>query len=657
MSSPPPFILSSPLSAGGPRRTKSQFTYKQLAQLASYAPTCPLRVIALIDLDAFYCQCERIRLGLPEDQPLAVRQWDGLIAVNYPARAAGCTRFIDIKEAKRVCPDIILQHVATWKEGDDKWAYRDVAPADIATQKVSLDPYRKFSREIFACIRNFLPPAPLQKVEKASVDEVFMDLSAHVHSILLERYPELSGPPPYDDPTENLPTPPTTALDWKADALVDLDEGQTEDDDPDWDDVAILVASEIVRDVRAAIREKLGFTCSGGISRNKMLAKLGAGHKKPNQQTVIRNRAVGQFLGGYKFTKIRMLGGKLGEQVARAFGTEEVKDLLDVSLEQLKSKLDDDTGAWLYKLVRGEEHSEVNARTQIKSMLSAKSFRPYINDEASATRWLRIFVADIYARLVEEGVVENKRRPKTINLHHRQGGVMRSRQLPISSSRRITDDALFELAKTLLTQIIIDGRAWPCANLSLSVGGFEDGVTGNRGIGSFLVKGDEAKAMNSSKIHENRDREDSPSDAAGSVKRRKVDDGIQRFFPKPPLTSEDHNDEPNMSLRSPPLAAEHPDAEATPDASILFDHEGSDIGYTCQKCHKTIPVEDQGEHEDWHFAKQLEADERSNIVESRPHTEPRKTVAPTKPLRGRPKKSASAGTPAGRGQTKLAFGR
>jgi hypothetical protein len=38
-----------------------------------------------------------------------------------------------------------------------------------------------------------------------------MDLSAQVHSMMLESYPELAGPPPYDDQTEYLPLPPTTA--------------------------------------------------------------------------------------------------------------------------------------------------------------------------------------------------------------------------------------------------------------------------------------------------------------------------------------------------------------------------------------------------------------------------------------------------------------
>ena len=55
------------------RRRKSRFTYKHLAQLALSSTTCPLRVIAHIDLDAFYAQCEGVRLGIPEEQPLAVQ--------------------------------------------------------------------------------------------------------------------------------------------------------------------------------------------------------------------------------------------------------------------------------------------------------------------------------------------------------------------------------------------------------------------------------------------------------------------------------------------------------------------------------------------------------------------------------------------------------
>ena len=523
-----------------------------------------------------------------------------------------------------------MQHVATWKEGDEKWAYHKDAFANIATHKVSLDPYRLESRRILACIKDVLPAPPLQRVEKASVDEVFLDLSSQIHSILLKRYPEISGPAPYDDPTEFLPRPPTTALDWNTDALVDLDSSETEDDDPDWDDIAMLLGSEIVRSVRAAIRERLKYTCSAGIARNKMISKLGSAHKKPNQQTIVRNRAVQQFMGGFKFTKIRNLGGKLGDEVVNKFSTDQVKELLAAPIEQLKSRLGDDTGTWVYNIIRGEDLSEVNARTQIKSMLSAKSFRPTINTSEQAVRWLRIFVADIQSRLVEEGVLENKRRPKVLSLHHRQGAQMRSRQASIPSGKHIDEGLLFDIAKNLMGQIVVDGRAWPCSNLQLSVGGFEDGPTGNHGIGSFLVRGEEAKAMMPSTDDANSDRNDQPS------KRRKVDHGaIQHFFSRQkshgegssdaadldgedgdPISSRDtisaklkqDEGQPGMKLDETQVTQEMVETNARASAS------GSAISittYCCHACRKKFPIQVKEEHEDWHLAQKLQAKENS----------------------------------------------
>jgi DNA polymerase eta len=75
-------------------------------------------------------------------------------------------------------------------------------------------------------------------------------------------------------------------------------------------------------------------------------------------------------------------------------------------------------------------------------MLSAKSFRPSINTLGQATRWLRIFVADIFSRLVEEGVLENKRRPKNMHLHHRHGSQMKSKSALISTGKKI-DESMY----------------------------------------------------------------------------------------------------------------------------------------------------------------------------------------------------------------------
>ncbi|OIW30654.1 sister chromatid cohesion protein Eso1 [Coniochaeta ligniaria NRRL 30616] len=650
MSSSQGFRESSP--AGAPGRRRSQFTYRHLSQLASYSTTNPLRVIAHIDLDAFYAQCEMVRLGVAEDQPLAVQQWQGLIAVNYPARATGIGRHCTVTDAKKLCPNLIAQHVATWREGDDKWAYHPDAAANIATHKVSLDPYRLESRKILAVIKESLPPN-LQKVEKASIDEVFLDLSAHVHSLLLERFEELARPPPYDDPTEQLPMPSISALDWKADALVDLDDEDAEIDDPDWDDVAILIGSEIVRYVRAAVKEKLKYTCSAGIANSKMVSKLGSAYKKPNQQTVIRNRARQQFLSGFKFTKIRNLGGKLGEQVVQLFNTDSVQDLLVIPVEQLKSKLGDDTGVWVHNIIRGVDTSEVNSRTQIKSMLSAKSFKPTINTFEQGVKWLRIFAADIFSRLVEEGVLENRRRPKTINLHHRHGAQTRSRQGPIPQGRSLDESTLFELARGLLSQIVLEGKVWPCANLSLSVGGFEDGITGNMGIGSFLVKGEEAQALKANSSGAPQSRSDL---RAQPTKRRRVDyGGIQRFFSQKQQPSRDGE----YGLGSDDTSPTH-EGETASEKPLSDDAASeNNAAYMCLRCKTTFEdAEQEQNHNDWHLAKDLQEEEERRGSSRFAHPSPasastsgnmsRKGAAAHRRA-GRPKKTDSK-------QSKLSFG-
>ncbi|KAF2725248.1 DNA/RNA polymerase [Polychaeton citri CBS 116435] len=737
-SSSPSFSLTSPISPAARRARRSRFTYKQLSTFSQCSPSSPLRVIAHIDLDAFYAQCETVRLGLDPSHPLAVQQWQGLIAINYPARAHGLNRHVTVTEAKEKCPEIVCQHVATWKEGDTKWSYAGPGEEpfkEIAVRKVSLDPYRIQSRAILKLIKDMLPN-DLQKVEKASIDEVFLDLSAHVHSILLERFPELRGPPPYDDPSEPLPRPPTTVLDWQADALIDLNGSQSEEEDPDWDDICMLIGSEIVRDVRKKVFEELHYTCSAGLSRNKMIAKLGSGHKKPNSQTIIRNRAVSQFLSDFKFTKIRNLGGKLGDEVVAAFNTDQVSELLTVPLEQLKKQIGDDTGSWLYNTIRGEDHSEVNPRTQIKSMLSAKSFRPSVNSMDVACKWLRIFVADIFSRLVEEGVLENKRRPKTINLHHRQGAQTKSKQAPIPLGKTISEDALFDLAKNLLAQVVVDGRAWPCANLSLSVGGFEDGIKDNKGIGGFLVRGDEAKALNASITREDSNEGLSrPSTPPPNKKRRVADSsegGIAKFFGAVPARHErTHDDKSNGRSVTDRLAlnneapVEDRDAnrldnelpEEIPASPVLrrvsferpdsSEHTNSPSKYLspfsspsdqqvenqhisdaplrkgkrpffemgpspepehlpgtevemieCNRCRQQIPLDEQAEHSDFHFAQDLQ-NQHSSPPQSPPKPIPPENTSRARPQRrprGRGRPPAVVSGAAEKGQRKLAFG-
>lgn len=65
-----------------------------------------------------------------------VRQWDALIAVNYPARKFGITRMAKVADALKKCPELVVVHVATYKEGDPEPGYWD--KPDTRTHKVSV---------------------------------------------------------------------------------------------------------------------------------------------------------------------------------------------------------------------------------------------------------------------------------------------------------------------------------------------------------------------------------------------------------------------------------------------------------------------------------------------------------------------------------------
>lgn len=123
------------------------------------------RVILHLDCDCFYAQVEHERLGIPRDVPLAVQQWDGLIAVNYAARAAGVKRGMPTQTARELCSSIVLVHVntTTGEPGMEGTLDRQTAKADLGR-------YREASRRMFEVLEAAYDSGIV--VEKAGLDEV-----------------------------------------------------------------------------------------------------------------------------------------------------------------------------------------------------------------------------------------------------------------------------------------------------------------------------------------------------------------------------------------------------------------------------------------------------------------------------------------------------
>jgi DNA polymerase eta len=325
------------------------------------------------------------------------------------------------------------------------------------------------------------------------------------------------------------------------------------------------------------------------------------------------------------------LGGKFGAEVASVFDTDQVSDLWNISVDQLRTKLGPEQGSWVYNTSRGIDYSEVNTRTKIKSMLrfpftsyctddSAKNFQPPLNNTESASRWLRILTADLASRINED---EDHRLPRTLTIHHRSGGQTKSRQAPLPLSKEMDKEFLFTQALSLWRVIEAEGRAFPAINISVAVSGFGDVEEGVQGIKGFLVRGSPTHIGTSSLT--------APVDVLG--KRKRDDSGIARFFPKKYDSSPDHGGGVD---------------DVVPEVVEMEDPAGE--MYLCSKCQKHILLQDMEVHEDYHVA--LDLSRESPPVRAVP-TVQSKTKGVSKDEKKVPKKK---GKPVEKGQRKLEFG-
>ncbi|KAF8501401.1 hypothetical protein F5888DRAFT_1226382 [Russula emetica] len=617
---------TSPLKKRAAQKEKSQFTPQDeftdlnppitYRHLLSPNPGVrdPLRVIALCDSDAFYAACEQVRLGIDPSRPLVVRQWDALIAVNYPARAFGITRMSSWRDALKKCPELIVVHVATYKEGDNAPGYWD--NPETATHKVSLDYYRRESAKIIAIFKECSPDG---EIEKASIDEAFIDFTRPVRAELLARYPYL-GQVPTNAPNgldTVLPPPPPISWDNRG-ILIPIDppsenqagsssshgtgthavadDGDGDDDDDDdprrtrtWHDVALSIAVELMDKIRAQVRIQLGYTTSAGIARNKFLAKLTASYKKRDSQSILRNAAIPNYLIPMPFQKIRFLGGKLGKAIADKFEVSTVGDLLPISIDEMQQKFGEDS-IWVYEIIRGIDKSEVKEKpTLTKSMMASKNLPHPITKSSEGPHWLRVLAAELALRLNELRATDISVWPKTIVLHARHRyDWSRSKQAAFPFARNVTVDVIAGFADRLWKDLMgssnkQDGSLpYSVTSIALGFSGVEPGEAGQQSIEGFFRPG--------------------PGTSTKS-----------RSDPDPDLDGDN-----TQRIHRAKRQRETERAESSTDDILEIEHEDA-ASFMCPRCHRRIEVElgDDGEgseerrakalmeHSDFHVAEDL----------------------------------------------------
>ncbi|GAB4815654.1 hypothetical protein N2152v2_002700 [Parachlorella kessleri] len=351
------------------------------------------KVLAHIDLDAFYAQVEALRdparlagkpSGVvqynpygdlktlaPDDDRLLNNSNGSLIAVSYEARAAGVKRNMRGDAARALCPDLQLVQVPTAHGKADLTLYRDAGKRvlDILARKATC--------------------------ERASIDECYLDLTNEAQKLLVE----CCGAPPLPMNVEQVHV---------------MGEGGALDADTWWQrpagarwengDVLLACGAAVIAELRDAVKQELGFTCSAGIAHTKLLAKLASGLHKPAQQTVVPAAAVPGLLGPLPISKLRQLGGKFGARVAQELMVQTVGELAAVPQATLQQLFGEKDESWLYALARGVDDGEVTERTLPKSLSCGKTFRGNhaLVEVDSVHRWLLELAGELEERLATD---------------------------------------------------------------------------------------------------------------------------------------------------------------------------------------------------------------------------------------------------------------
>ncbi|XP_047459108.1 DNA polymerase eta [Mugil cephalus] len=445
------------------------------------------RVVALVDMDCFYVQVEQRLNPALKGKPCVVAQYKtwkggGIIAVSYEARAHGVTRNMWVDDAKKLCPDL---QVARVRESHGK--------ADLTF-------YREASVEVIEVMSRFAV------IERASIDEAYMDLTAAVHRRLkdmndkqveltllkttyIQGYPQSSSgsEPSAEDTVLNKEEQRSRGLqEWLASLPAPLSGEQSSAE------LQLTVGAVIVEEMRAAVENHTGFRCSAGISHNKVLAKLACGLNKPNRQTVLPLDSVTELFSTLPVGKIRNLGGKMGASITETLGIENMGDLTQFSKAQLEQHFGEKTGQWLHDLCRGIEFEAVKPRQLPKSIGCSKNFpgKTSLASKDQVQYWLHQLALELEERLTKDREA-NGRVAKQLTVGVRQLGDKR----PSSFSRccalvryeaaKISSDS-FAIIKSLNTAGNHQA-AWtpPLTLLHISASKFNDTQSGT-GIAGFL---------------------------------------------------------------------------------------------------------------------------------------------------------------------------
>ena len=338
----------------------------------------PLRLVAHLDMDAFYASVELLRYpelrGRPvivgggrRHQPVeivdpttgqVVRKFATLsgyagrgvvTTATYEARALGVHSALGLMKAAALAPHAML------------------LPTDF-------EAYRRYSHLFKAAVARIAP-----RIEDRGIDEIYVDLTG-------------VEPPGADGVPVLLPLPlagegrgegPLAGEGEEAD-------GWGSDTLPESDIDAWWRARDVAKALKEAVHEATGLTCSIAVAPNKLLAKIASELDKPDGLTVLMPEDVATRIWPLPPRRINGIGPKAAAKLD-ALGVRTIGALAQADLAWLIEHFGRSYGAWLHAAAQGRDDRDVVTESEPRSVSRETTFERDLSVRHDRPELSRIF--------------------------------------------------------------------------------------------------------------------------------------------------------------------------------------------------------------------------------------------------------------------------
>lgn len=159
-------------------------------------------------------------------------------------------------------------------------------------------------------------------------------------------------------------------------------------------------AETLALKLKHEVKEKEHLTCSIGIGPNKLIAKIASDYQKPDGLTIVKENEAEAFLAPLLVRKLLWVGRKT-EIKLKNIGIATIGDLAQYDPTVLSATFGV-MGTQMHLSARGIDYSEVENRTEVKSISHEITFEEDTDEEQLVVKALDVLAAEVVKEVVAQ---------------------------------------------------------------------------------------------------------------------------------------------------------------------------------------------------------------------------------------------------------------